>query len=532
MSEKRGPGRRPSPTPPGPRVCYEFMETSLGWNRVRARHYQWDRKAGNNKNKKYRTIGYLPPGCKDITQLVDKDVFKQIVRDARKQQKQAAQEKLAQEAAEREKAEQEEAKKEADEVVSLRNSPIPFSDTRDPEKVVYPAYIVLFVLMMCAGLGFVSTRQIAEFWRAYREDLERVFKDFPQQDISHDTIRNFYIALGKCDSTLLLEQFNAMLLLEEGVREDILRHSSPEEKKAFLRTVLALDGQAVRASKLSVGKTSAKCCLSVYDTTYSIVHAQELVGEKTNEIPHARSLLRRIDIRGSIITADALHTQVELLMCIIEGGADYCMAVKGNQPTTYETICKAFNAPENEHLVKTLTRDDKGHGRSEKRVIRVLPGSVLEPEIIEKWPGLANGSIAQVVSTRLELSTSKKSVDTRYFISSLSYEVDWIAPWLLYIIRRHWCIENKLHWVLDVTYGQDAIQCKNNDFLRGVTTVNKFNYNFASVLQMLLSRERGEKVSMRSLKPYFGSVSSMLKHIGMVCGGTGGENLEQIANNL
>ena len=407
--------------------------------------------------------------------------------------------------------------------------------------------------MMCAGQGFTSTRQIAGFWRACREDFARIFKDFPIRDISHDTVRNFYIALGKCNINLLLEQFNAMLLLEAGVCEDIRKNASPEERAAFQRSVLALDGQAIRASKITVGKDRAKCCLSVFDTSFSVVQAQELVGEKTNEIPHATQLIRKIDIKHAIITADAMHTQVELLGCIIEAEADYCMAVKGNQPSTQRDIHKAFDAPKNEHLLKTLTQYDKGHGRYETRVINVLPSSVLEPETVEKWPGLENGSIAQVVSTRLEDATDKKSVETRYFISSLSYDLDWIAPWLLYIIRRHWCIENKalsvnnlpnadtaecsscdiyfekfpsylrmvpkLHWVLDVTYGQDYIQCKNDDYLRGVTTLNKVMYNFTSAAQALLSKEQGEKVSMRSLKPYFCSVTSILKLISKVCVG-------------
>ena len=497
MSEKRGPGRKPNPTPPEPKVCYDIRQGPYAWSTVLERHYQWDRVRKNNRNISQKTVGYLPPGCSDVSQMVSKEVFRTAVKAARQREK-----------AEKEAA----ARKEANDVLDvIARNIIPFSDMRDPEKVVYPAYLVLLVLMMCTGMGYTSTRQIAEFWRAYREDLSRVFKDFPERNISHDTVRNFYIALGKLDINMLMGQFNAMLLLEAGVWEDISKNASSEEREAFQRSVLALDGQAIRASKITAGKDRAKCCLSVFHTSFAIVLAHVLVGKKTNEIPHARELVCQINIKGAIITADAMHTQVELLLCIIEAEADYCMAAKGNQSTLMGDIARAFNAPSNEHLVKSYSLDDKGHGRHEGRTIDVLPASVLEPEIVDKWPGLATGSIARVTSRRLEDAKDKKTDDTRYFISSLSYELDWIAPWLLYIIRRHWCIENKLHWVLDVTYGQDHVQSKDDDFLRGVTTVNKLMYNFASAGQGALSKERGEKVSMRSMKPYFGSITAFLK---------------------
>lgn len=503
MSEKRGPGRRPNPTPPQPKCCYDIRKAPFGWSTVLERHYIWDRSIDNTRNLSQKTVGYLPPGCTDVSQMVSKEVFTEAVREARERER-----------AEKEAAAQAEPKDVA--VAICTRNIIPFSDMRDPEKVIYPAYLVLLVLMMCTGLGYSSNRQIAEFWRAYREDLSRVFPDFPERDISHDTVRNFFIALGKLDINMLMGQFNAMLLLEAGIWEDIRKNASPEERAAFQRSVLALDGQAVRASKITVGKDRAKCCLSVFDTTYSVVLGQALVGKKTNEIPHARELVRKIDIKGSIITADAMHTQLELLLCIIEAEADYCMPVKANQSGLMEDIRGAFNAPRNEHLVKSCSLDDKGHGRHEGRAIYVLPASVLAPELLDKWPGLANGSIAVVTSRRLEDAKDKKTNDTRYFISSLSYELDWIATWLLYIIRRHWCIENKLHWVLDVTYGQDYVQSKNDEYLNGVLAVNKLMYNFASAAQAALSKERKEKVSMRSIKPYFGSITAFLKLLGKI----------------
>ena len=514
-------GRKPNPTPPEPRVSYKSIEEEYGWTRVVKMIYQWDRETKTTKYHSRKTIGYLPPGCDDRAQLVPKKVFLMACKEEKERlirEEQAKKEKAELEAKLAELAE----KQALADIVNGDQPLIDFHDDRDPEKVIYPAYIVLIVLMMCLGSGYSSNRQIAEFWRARHKELKSFFPGLPDRFISHDTICNFVKAVGKCETSLLFEQFNAMLMLEAGVCEAISKNASDEERAAFQRSVLALDGQAIRASKISVGGERAKVCLAVFDTSCSVSLAQELVGKKTNEITHASPLIRRIDIKNSIITADAMHTQVEFLECVIEGEADYCMAVKSNQPSTRNALRKAFNDPKNEHLVKTVTQHDKGHGRYETRIIRVLPSSVLEPEIVEKWPGLENGSIAEVFSRRLVVSTDKKSEETRYFISSLKYDLDWIAPWLLSIVRRHWGIENKLHWVLDVTYGQDHVQCKNDDYLRGITTLNKLMYNFTSVAQIVLSKERGEKVSMQCLKPYFGSLTSFLPLLAMIWVGARG----------
>ncbi len=154
---------------------------------------------------------------------------------------------------------------------------------------------------------------------------------------------------------------------------------------------------------------------------------------------------------------------------------------------------------------------------NETQGINVLPSSVFAPETFGKWPGIENGSIAQVVSTRLQEAAANKSVKTRYCTSSSSYDLDRMSRSSSASSKRHWCIENKLHRVIDITYGQDYVQCKNDDALRGVTTLNKVMYNFTSAAQGLPSKEYCGKVSMRSLKPHSGSATEILKLIAKIC---------------
>ena len=162
--------------------------------------------------------------------------------------------------------------------------------------------------------------------------------------------------------------------------------------------------------------------------------------------------------------------------------------------------------------------NDKGHGRIECREVHVLPGHLLSPEILEKWPGLADGCIVELCSTRVvECSEEKATQEYRYYFSSLHFNKEYIASLFLHVIRSHWNIENKLHWILDVTFNQDMTQCKNSDFLRGKTMLNKIMYNFMSVAKRILEKERNTSISMQSMKPIFTNVKQFLLLISKVC---------------
>ena len=537
MAEKSTRGRKPNPTPPGPRVTYEREAASYGWTKVLERLYQWDRETRNNKYISRKTIGYLPPGCTDNAQMVPKQVYLQARREEREREKREEQAGQKRGAPEERQA--------VGAVVDEPNAVNPLRVAADPEKPVYPSYLVLYVLMMCAEMDLRSSNDIAYAWEVWREDLVRLFKTLPEHDLSRDTARNFCIALDKCDPSLLFEQFTAMLLLEEGICERIIRYESPEVRAAFQRSVLALDRQAIRASTITIGTPGARSSFAIFDTSFAVEQARGqtggtnggtiggTIGGATGDIHHAKRLLGKLDTRNAIITADAMHTRAELVQCIIEAGANYCMAVGDNQQGTQDNIRTAFDAPQNGHLVKTLAQNDKqdgkGHGRDGTLVINVLPGSVLDRETIEQWPGLENGSIARVVSAPLQEGNGNMSgqtsgntrVETGCFISSLNHGHDWTVPSLLDVIRRHRCIENRSRWFLDVTYlqnhTQDHAQYRNDDCLRNVRVLDKVRHNFASAARAVLSKEYGEEVSMEMLRPHLTGLISMMALIAKVC---------------
>jgi predicted transposase YbfD/YdcC len=217
--------------------------------------------------------------------------------------------------------------------------------------------------------------------------------------------------------------------------------------------VIAVDGKQVRGSKDGFLGKRAIYMVSAWAEANELVLGQRKVDEKSNEITAIPELLKILDISGCIVTIDAIGTQTKIAKAIINGGADYLLSVKENQENLYDEITWLF-----EYDQKNKFRDasydhaktvNKGHGRIEIREC----WSISDPEYLQnlkgssKWMGLR--CIAMVTSTRI--TDKKTTVKNRFYISSLPSK----AKQLLHVARRHWSIENELHWVLDVALKED-----------------------------------------------------------------------------
>jgi predicted transposase YbfD/YdcC len=217
--------------------------------------------------------------------------------------------------------------------------------------------------------------------------------------------------------------------------------------------VISIDGKQLRGSDDSVLGKRAIYMVSAWAEENHLVLGQRQVGTKSNEITAIPELLKILAIAGCIVTIDAIGTQTKIAQTIIDREADYLLCVKENQGHLYQDIRLLFeydqqqgfeNAPY-EHT-KTV---NKGHGRLEIREC----WSTSDPEYLHnlrsyaKWKRLR--SIAMVVSTRIINEVETKQV--RFYISSLESN----AQRILHAARRHWSIENELHWVLDVALNED-----------------------------------------------------------------------------
>jgi predicted transposase YbfD/YdcC len=213
------------------------------------------------------------------------------------------------------------------------------------------------------------------------------------------------------------------------------------------RRLVAVDGKTLRGS--ASGADPGRHLLAALDHARGVVLGQADVQAKTNEIPMLPILLDQIELSGAIVTADAMHAQREHARYLVaQRGAHYILTVKGNQPSLHAQL-KAL--PWRDVPVTSDTRD-RGHGRRERRTLKVTAVAA----------GLAFPHAAQaiqIVRRRRTLTSSKWSTETLYAITSLTPAQASPAQ-LASALRGHWAIEDRLHWVRDVTYGEDHSQVR------------------------------------------------------------------------
>jgi len=260
----------------------------------------------------------------------------------------------------------------------------------------------------------------------------------------------------------------------------------------MLGKIVAFDGKTMRGSK-SVDHRAFHV-LSAFLTDNQVVIGEEIVDEKSNEIAAIPQLLDSINITGATITIDAIGTQTKIADNIIEKGADYVLALKGNHSDLHDDVRLFF---ETEMAIHNKTTRDRAHGREETREY------FFETDIAwlynrEKWTGLAAiGAVCSTVTTKGETHS-----ETRYFLTSLT-DIEQFSR----AVREHWGIENRLHWHLDVTFGEDSARFRN----RNAAAV--WNVMRKSALEYLRKVDPGKNVSLKTRRKLAGWDNSFLERL-------------------
>ena len=218
-----------------------------------------------------------------------------------------------------------------------------------------------------------------------------------------------------------------------------------------MEQVIAIDGKTVRGSGHMPDGKKPIHVLSAYAHEYGVVLAQAKVEEKTNEITAIPEVLRALQLKGMIVSIDAMGCQKEIATQIKEQGGEYVLSLKGNQGKLSTAVERHFACAEHDKFA-LLKHDrhqtvDGGHGRVETRTYDVIgDAGWLDPG--NKWGGLA--SVGRVRSERL--IKGEKSLEERFYLMSKDFSATDFAK----ACRSHWSIENSLHWILDVAFGEDA----------------------------------------------------------------------------
>ncbi len=348
-----------------------------------------------------------------------------------------------------------------------------FKSLQDPRtgNATRHLFLDILVITICAVICGADGWTEVQLWGEANEAWLRTFLELPNGIPSHDT---FGRVLGLLDP----QQFGKCFL-------SWIRAIS----KLTRRQVVAIDGKKLRRSQDRLSNKKAIWMVSAWASANHLVLGQTKIKDKTNEIKAIPELLRLLELTGCIVTVDAIGCQTKIAQQIVAQGADYLLAVKENQGKLYEDLKDLFagyldaNFPQVPHdYAREVGKD---HGRLEIRECWTVadPDSLAFVRQWGQWPKLQT-----LVMLRAERQVNgKRSVDTRYYISSLEND----ATLALRSARAHWGVENGLHWVLDVAFREDDSRIRKDHAPENMAVVRHIALN-------LLKRETTAKVGIKA----------------------------------
>ena len=224
------------------------------------------------------------------------------------------------------------------------------------------------------------------------------------------------------------------------------------------------DGKKIKGESPKSRGNQGLYILSAWVNEHRLCIGQQKIQDKSNEITAIPKLLESIDVKGAMVSIDAIGCQKSIARKIVDKGGNYLLAVKQNQGALHQEIKENFECLEGISFDEQWEYD---HGRYEERKCRILSAlDVLSPQLLEEWKGLAH--IVEIKSTRQ--MKNKTSCETRYYISSSSNPT---AAQLNKFVRGHWSIENHLHWHLDVTFKEDACRARAGNAAENLNIMRK-----------------------------------------------------------
>ena len=314
------------------------------------------------------------------------------------------------------------------------------NDPRQAGKVLYPLPEIL-LLLLCATIAGADDFVEITLWGREHLTFLRRFRRFQRGIPSHDVLCDVIAAL---DPEAFKTCFQAWV--------ETLRAKEP--------AIIAVDDKTSRRSHARSKGRMPLHTVSAWATRQRLVLGQEATEAKSNEITAIPLLLQRLDLHGAIVTIDAMGTQTAIAQTILDGGGAYVLALKENWPATYSEVAQVFADPSVNLKIQHSQTVDADHGRIETRKHAIChnvdwlfsdrrhPGEF-------RFPGLA--AIGMVESETERNGTVER--ERRFYICSTRLDVETLAR----VVRGHWGIENRLHWVLDVVFRDDLARLRSGN---------------------------------------------------------------------
>lgn len=305
----------------------------------------------------------------------------------------------------------------------------------------------IIMIVFFAVLGNADEWGEIESFAKRKEKWLRKYLELPFGIPTDDTYR---IVMGNID-TEHFYQVTVQLLLH--TIEEIVSLSGKQDS-IHEKSIVSVDGKESRGSKRKSGdqgEVRALQSLNVYSNDCGICLAQKFIGEKTNEIPAAQELLRLMDLRDTIVTADAMNCQKDTVSAIVSGKGDYVLALKGNQPLFHEEVKAYFDGEVQEKLKEKegcyKRTAEAEHGGTAVREYYITEDTGWYSER-GKWKKLRSFGMVHKV---LKKADGTKEEEYRYYICSIGENAEEFER----AARGHWGVEVKLHWHLDFTFHDD-----------------------------------------------------------------------------
>lgn len=326
-------------------------------------------------------------------------------------------------------------------------------------------------MTFCGVIAGCDSWDDLELFGKTKIDYLKQYLPFKHGAPSDDTLRRFFRVLDP-------EKFEACFM-----RWVQSFQINLEEK------IVAVDGKTSRRS--FDGENDAMHMISAFASEIGIVLGQLKVDGKSNEITAIPQLLDILDIEGAIVTIDSMGCQSKIVEKIINKKADYVLGLKGNQSSLHNDVKLLFEKKPEKTKFSAVEESEKGHGRIEKRICTVTEDIDWLRSEHPHWKALR--SIAEVESMR-DIK-GKVSVEKRYYISSHPGNPGVISN----AIRQHWGVENKLHWVLDICFGDDHSRIRKGNAPRNMAVIKKTALN---LFQMI--KKNHPRISLKRMRKLAG----------------------------